>query len=164
MSAKDPNEAAQNARSNLIRMSLVVMAMTGVIAFMIGTGRVQLYDEPIELTVQVTQPRSWTEAGPLILAVKTTLANNTGEAMPLEIGSQCNIFRWFLTDRDQNFVQSQRGDEACLDVPMRGELEGKHSISGEYTLELDPARVKPGDYILFMNYWGNERREPITIR
>ena len=163
MSAKDPNEAAQNARSNLVRMSLVFVAMAGVIAFYVGTGRVQL-NEPVELTANVTQPRSWTETGPLTLAVSVTLANNTGEAMPLEIGSQCNIFRWFLTDRDQNFVQSQRGDEACLDVPMRGELEGKHSISGEYTLELDPARVKPGDYILFLNYWGIERLEPITFR
>ncbi|MBX3447349.1 MAG: hypothetical protein KF765_11400 [Parvibaculaceae bacterium] len=163
MPSRDPNEAALNARSNLIRMSLVFMAMAGVIAFYIGTGRVQLND-PVELTVQVTQPRSWTEAGPLTLAVNVTLANNTGEAMPLEIDSQCKIFRWFLTDRDQNFVQSQRGDEACVDVPMRGELEGKHSISGEYELELDPSRVKPGDYILFMNYWGNERREPVTIR
>ena len=46
---------------------------------------------------------------------------------------------------------------------MQGNLEAKHNISGEFTLTLDPARVKPGRYILFMRYWGHEHREPVTI-
>lgn len=157
-----PETAAEKARSNLTRMSLVFLAMAGVIAFYIGTGRVQL-NEPVELTARIAQPTSWSQTGPLTLDVVVTLANNTDEPLPLEVASQCDIFRWFVTDGDRNFVQSQRNEETCVDVPVRGELEGKHTISGEYSLSLDPARMPRGDYILFLRYWGHEIREPVTI-
>lgn len=162
MPEKNPRDAASTASSNLTRMSLVFVAMAGVIAFYIGTGRVQLND-PVELTTRISQPATWTQAGPVTLDVAVTLANNTEEPLPLEVASQCETFRWFLTDAEQNFVQSQRGEETCVEVPVRGELEGKHTISGNYTLTLDPSRVKPGDYILFLKYWGHETREPVTI-
>src|SRR5690554_744372 len=162
MSEKSPKEAAGIASSNLIRMALVVLAMAAVVAYYIGTGRVQL-NEPIELTARIAQPATWTDAGPLTLTVGVTLANNQDEPLQLETSSQCNIFRWFLTDDNRDFIQSQRADDACIDVPVRGELEGKHTISGEYTLTLDPARVKPGDYIIFLNYWGHELRQKLTI-
>lgn len=162
MPPKDPKEAAKNAGSNLVRMSLVFMAMAGVIAFYIGTGRVQLND-PVELTAHVSQQKAWTESGPLALKVNVTLANNTGEPMPLEAANNCEIFRWFLTDEDRNFVQAQREEEVCIAVPVRDQLEGKHQVSGEYDLSLDTSRVKPGRYILFIKYWGNELREPVKI-
>jgi hypothetical protein len=162
MNIENPDSAAARARSNLIRLSLVALAMTGVILFFVGTGRVDL-NEPVELTARITQPTTWTENGPLTLNVAVTLANNTDEAMPLSLPSQCDIFRWFVADEDHNLVQSQRNDEPCLDVPMKGNLDAKTSISGEFTLTLDPTRVKPGDYILFLRYWDHELREPITI-
>lgn len=162
MSGKTPKDAASAASSNLIRMALVVLAMAAVIAYYIGTGRVQL-NEPVELTARIAQPATWTAAGPLTLTVGVTLANNRDEPLQLETSSQCNIFRWFLTDDNRDFIQSQRADDACIEVPVRGELEGNHTISGEYTLTLDPARVKPGDYIIFLNYWGHELRQPLTI-
>ncbi|MAU59106.1 hypothetical protein [Parvibaculum sp.] len=162
MSMNGPDSAAANARSNLIRLALVVLAMTGVIAFYLGTGRVDLRD-PVEVTARVTQPVTWTQGGPLSLDVAVTLTNNTDEPLPLSIASQCDIFQWFVADEDMNLVQSQRGDEPCVDVPMRGSLDANHKISGEFSLSLDPARVKPGDYILFIRYWGHELRQPITI-
>ena len=162
MNSRDPSEAAQNARSNLIRMSLVFMAMAGVIAFYIGTGRVQLND-PVELTARIAQQQAWTETGPLSLKVNVTLANNTGEAIPLEAGNNCEIFRWFLTDEDRNFIQAEREEEICFAVPVRDQLQGKHQVTGEYILTLDPGRVAPGRYILFMQFWGNELREPVKI-
>ncbi|MBC7103464.1 MAG: hypothetical protein H5U13_09645 [Parvibaculum sp.] len=162
MSMNNPDSAAEKARSNMMRLGLVAVAMAGVIAFYVLTGRVDL-NEPVELTACVTQPATWTESGPLTLGVAVTLANNTDEPLPLSLASQCDIFRWFLTDEDQNLVQSQRSDEPCVDLPMQGNLEAKHNISGEFTLTLDPARVKPGRYILFMRYWGHEHREPVTV-
>ncbi|MDX5366831.1 MAG: hypothetical protein LPK88_10350 [Alphaproteobacteria bacterium] len=162
MTPRDPGEAAANARSNLIRMSLVFMAVAGVIAFYVGTGRVQMND-PVELTARIAQQQVWTEDGPLELKVNITLANNTGEPIPLEAENNCTIFRWFLTDEDRNFVQAQRDEDVCIAVPVRDQLQGKHQVAGEYMLPLDTARVKPGRYILFMKYWGNELREPITI-
>ena len=162
MSMSNPDSAAAKARSNMMRLGLVAVAMTSVIAFFVLTGRVDL-NEPVELTARVTQPATWAESGPLTLGVAVTLANNTEEPLPLSLASQCDIFRWFLTDDDRNLVQSQRNDEPCVDLPMQGNLEAKHNISGEFTLTLDPARVKPGRYILFMRYWGHEHREPVTI-
>jgi hypothetical protein len=162
MTPRDPKEAASNASSNLVRMSLVFMAMAGVIAFYVGTGRVQLGD-PVELTARIAQQQAWTEAGPLALKVNVTLANNTGDPITLEAGNNCEVFRWFLTDEDRNFIQSQRDEEVCIAVPIRDQLEGKHQISGEYMLTLDTGRVKPGRYILFMQYWGHELREPIKV-
>ncbi|MEQ8378163.1 hypothetical protein [Parvibaculum sp.] len=162
MSDNNRRDAAARAGNNLTRISLVFLAVAGVIVFYVGTGRISL-SEPVELTANISQPNTWTETGPLSLDVTVTLANNTEEPLALETGSQCDIFRWFLTDEDQNFVQSQRGEETCVEVPVRGELEGNHTISGNYTLPLDTSRVKPGDYILFLKYWGHERREPITI-
>lgn len=162
MNPRDPSEAAQNARSNLVRMSLVFMAMAGVIAFYVGTGRVQL-SEPVELTARIAQQQAWTETGPLSLKVNVTLANNTGEAMPLEAANNCEIFRWFLTDEDRNFIQAERDEEICFAVPVRDQLQGKHQVTGEYILTLDPGRVAPGRYILFIKFWGNELREPVKI-
>ncbi|MEP2829202.1 hypothetical protein [Parvibaculum sp.] len=162
MSRNGPESAAEKASSNMMRLGLVAVAMSGVIAFYVLTGRVELND-PVEVTARIAQPATWTANAPLTLNVAVTLANNTDEAMPLSLPSQCDIFRWFVADEDHNLVQSQRNDEPCLDVPMKGNLDAKTSISGEFTLTLDPARVKPGDYILFLRYWGYELREPVTI-
>ena len=162
MSMNGPESAAEKASSNMMRLGLVAVAMSGVIAFYVLTGRVELND-PVEVTARIAQPATWTANAPLTLNVAVTLANNTDEAMPLSLPSQCDIFRWFVADEDHNLVQSQRNDEPCLDVPMKGNLDAKTSISGEFTLTLDPARVKPGDYILFLRYWGYELREPVTI-
>lgn len=162
MSKIPPSDPVGEASRNMMRIALVVLSIVGVIAFFIVTGRVEL-NEPVELTVTVTQPATWTADAPLELRVAPVLANNTDEPLPLQLSSQCDIFRWFVTDPDQNLVQSQRGDEPCVDLPVKGELEAKHTMSGDYTLKLDSTRVKPGDYILFIRYWGHELREPLTI-
>lgn len=162
MSRTPPPDAAGEAGRNMMRFSLVVLAMVGVVMFFVVTGRVDM-SEPVELTATVTQPATWNAAAPLELEVVLTLANNTEEALPLELPSQCEIFRWFLADKDKNLVQSQRDDEPCVDIPIKGALEPKHNMTGNYTVKLDPARVPPGDYILFIRYWAHELREPITI-
>lgn len=155
-------DPAGEAGRNMMRLAMVVLSVVGVIAFFIVTGRVEM-GEPVELTLRVSQPQTWTADGPLDLQVAPTLANNTDEPLALSLASQCDIFRWFVTDEDRNLVQSQRDDEACVDLPVKGELEAKHTMSGDYTLKLDPARVKPGSYILFIRYWGYETRESVTV-
>ncbi|MCF8470677.1 MAG: hypothetical protein K9G30_07825 [Parvibaculum sp.] len=157
-----PHDPAGEASRNMMRIALVVLSMVGVVAFFVVTGRVEM-NEPIELSAEVTQPRTHSEDAPLTLEIALILANNTDELLPLSIGSQCDIFRWFLTDEDQNFVQSQKDGEPCVDLPVKGNLEAKHQMTGSYTLKLDPHRVKPGDYILFVRFWGHELRQPVTI-
>ena len=87
MSTNNRESAAQKAQSNMMRLGLVAVAMAGVIAFYVLTGRVDL-SEPVELTASVTQAATWTESGPLTLGVAVTLANNTDEPLPLSLASQ----------------------------------------------------------------------------
>lgn len=162
MSKTTPPDPASEAGSNMMRIAFVVLGMVGVIAFFIVTGRVEM-NEPVELTASITQPLTHKPGEPLLLEVAVVLANNTEEPLPLALPSQCDIFRWFIADSERDLVQSQRDDEPCVELPVTGELEAKHTMSGTYTLKLDPARVAPGDYILFIRYWGHEIREPVTI-
>ncbi|ABS64486.1 hypothetical protein Plav_2879 [Parvibaculum lavamentivorans DS-1] len=162
MAKRPTTEAAEEAGRNMMRFALVALAMVGVVMFFIVTGRVDM-SEPVELTARLSQPATYSATSLTTLDVSLTLANNTDEALPLELRSQCDIFRWFVTDEDKNLVQSQRDDEPCVNLPVTGALEPKTNMTGNYTLNLDPTRVTPGDYILFIRYWGYEIREPLTI-
>jgi hypothetical protein len=42
-------------------------------------------------------------------------------------------------------------------------LEKNHAMNETFPVELDPKRVKPGEYLLFVRYWGHEANTPITI-
>ena len=77
MSTNNRESAAQKAQSNMMRLGLVAVAMAGVIAFYVLTGRVDL-GEPVELTASVTQPATWTESGPLTLGASCAPGRNLG--------------------------------------------------------------------------------------
>jgi hypothetical protein len=99
----------------------------------------------------------------LTLNVDMRLQNNEEEGLPLKADSQCEIFRWFVADTENNLVQSQGSDGVCVDLPVTGFLDPKHALTSSYTLTLDPRRVRPGSYTLFIRFWGYELREPLTI-
>lgn len=156
-------DAIGEAGRNMMRIGLVAMAVVGVVTFFIATGRVEL-DEPLVVTATPVQADPWQEgAGPLRVNVEVKIANNANEGLPLDVSSQCEIFRWFVVDEADSLIQSQREETPCLDMPVTGHLDPKHSLTGTYTLELDPRRVKPGNYRLFARYWGYEIRQPFTI-
>jgi hypothetical protein len=150
------------AGRNMMRIGLVAMSMVGVVTFFIVTGRVDL-EEPLVVTATPVQVASWRADAPLKLDVEMKIANNSKEGLPLEAASQCEIFRWFVVDTNDDLVQSQSGSEPCVELPVSGFLDPKHSLTGAYALELDPNRVKPGDYRLFARYWGYEVRQSFTI-
>ncbi|WP_339834103.1 hypothetical protein [uncultured Parvibaculum sp.] len=155
-------DVADTAGRNMMRIGLVAMAVVGVVTFFIATGRVQL-EEPLVVTATPVQVEPWRADAPLKLDVEVKIANNSDEGLPLNVDSQCEIFRWIVLDAENEFVQSQSGNEPCVDLPVSGFLDPKHSLTGAYALELDPARVRPGDYRLFARYWGYEIRQPFTI-
>lgn len=161
--SRDPNDVADSAGRNMMRIGLVAMAVVGVVTFFIATGRVEL-DEPLVVTATPVQVGTWIAGAPVKLDVEVQIVNNSDEGLPLEVSSQCEIFRWIVLDAESEFVQSQSGGEACVEVPVSGFLDPKHSLTGAYTLELDPARVKPGEYRLLARYWGHEIRQPFTVR
>ena len=65
----------------MMRIALVVLSMVGVVAFFIVTGRVEM-NEPIELSAEVTQPRTHSEVAPLTLEIALIRANNNDEQLP----------------------------------------------------------------------------------
>ncbi|GEM_PF-1154850 len=160
--SRDPNDVADSAGRNMMRIGLVAMAVVGVVTFFIATGRVEL-EEPLVVTATPVQVGTWVAGAPVKLDVEVKIANNSNEGLALEVASQCDIFRWIVLDAESEFVQSQAGGDACIDLPVSGFLDPKHSLTGAYALELDPKRVTPGDYRLLVRYWGYEVRRSFTI-
>ncbi len=160
-SPREP-DAADTAGRNMMRIGLVAMAVVGVVTFFIVTGRVEL-DEPLVITATPVQVAPWREGAPVKLDVEMKIVNNSKDGLPLNVASQCEIFRWIVLDAESEFVQSQSDREACVDLPVSGFLDPKHSLTGAYALELDPTRVQPGEYRLLARYWGHEVRQSFTI-
>ena len=134
--------------------------VTGV-AVLISTGILDT-DPPIELEVTTEQQARWVEGGTLNLSAWPKLSNNTDEGMALSADSRCHVFRWVLLTPGDAFVQAEN-EQGCSDVKVQQWLPAKTSQSDEFTLVLDPKRVKPGDYNLAVRYWGEETVVPVTI-
>lgn len=147
----------------MINMSFAVLAAVGVIAYFIYTGAVKP-DEPVTLTVTTDQPEASVANQPVKVDVTVRLENNTKETQALTAATQCDVFRWFLTDDKKEFVQSQADDKVCAQVTVSTALAGRHIMTEKFPVELDPRRVHPGDYRLFIRYWGQETDVPLTIR
>ncbi|MDR3499971.1 MAG: hypothetical protein P4L72_12185 [Parvibaculum sp.] len=145
----------------MMNMAVVMLATVGVIAYFIYTGNVQP-DEPVKLVV-TTEQGAVAADGQIPFGLTVRLENNTKDGLVLTAPTQCDVFRWFITNTNKEFVQSQ-ATGMCAQVVVTNYLEGNHAMTEKYTLELDPARVKPGEYLLFVRYWGHELTQPLTIK
>lgn len=158
MALQDRKDALSQRMMN---MAVAMLAAVGVIAYFIYTGNVQP-DEPVKLLV-TTEQGAPAANGEIPLALTVRLENNTKDGMVLNAPTQCDVFRWFITNTNKEFVQSQ-ATGMCAQVVVTNYLEGNHAMTEKYTLALDPSRVKPGDYLLFVRYWGHELTQPLTIK
>jgi hypothetical protein len=147
----------------MINMSFAMLAAVGVIVYFIYTGAVKP-DEPVTLTVTTEQPEASAAGKPIKVDVTFRLENNTKETQALTAATQCDVFRWFLTDDKREFVQSQAYDKVCAQVTVSTALAARHIMTEKFPIELDPKRVHPGDYRIFVRYWGHETDAAITIR
>lgn len=147
----------------MMNQALVVLAMVGVIAYFVYSGNIQP-DEPVTLSVETTQAEAAAPDRPIRLSVTLKLANNTKDGVALTVPTQCEVFNWFLTGKDKEFVQSKKDEAACPQQTVSTWLDAKHTMTETFVLGLDPARVKPGAYLLFLRYWGHELTKPVTIK
>lgn len=157
----DPTPVKDLGKS-MMNQAFVVTAMVLLIFYFVYTGKVQP-DEPV--TLEITATQGTTEPGkdiPVTVAVK--LSNNTKEGMSLTVPTQCDTFNWFLTGPDKEFVQAKGTEDVCPKTAVSTWLEGEKAMQENFVLQLDPARVRPGEYKLFMRYWGHEMTQDITIR
>ncbi len=158
--ARPPLKADVSQR--MMNMSFAMLAAVGVVAYFIYSGNVQP-DEPIKLIVTAEQGVAGADRQ-IPLNVTVRLENNTKDGLVLTAPTQCDIFRWFITDTSKEFVQAQTDTRLCAQVVATGYLDSHHALTEKYPLELDPKRVHPGDYLLFIRYWGHEESVPVTIR
>lgn len=147
----------------MMTQAFAVFAIVSVIAYFIYSGNVEL-DDPVTLAVTATQVDPSVPGKPFSLNLVLKLTNNTKEGVALTSPTQCDVLRWFVTGKDREFVQSQNADDTCPKVTVSNWLDAKHSINEKLVLQLDPARVRPGEYLIFVRYWGHEVQEPITIK
>lgn len=147
----------------MMNQAFAVLAIVAVIAYFIYSGNVQV-DEPVTLAVTTSQTQPSVPGKPFALELTLRLTNNTKEGMALTSPTQCDVLRWFITGKDKEFVQSQNDDQVCEKVTVSSWLDAQHSINETRVLQLDPARVRPGDYLIFVRYWGHEVEAPLTIK
>lgn len=146
----------------MMNMSIAMLAAVGVIAYFIYTGAVQP-DEPVKLIVTGIERNAAQPGKPIEMDISVRLENNGKEGISLTAPTQCDVFRWFITDKNKEFVQSQTDQQVCAQVTVSTYLEKDHAMNETFPVELDPKRVKPGEYLLFVRYWGHEANTPITI-
>jgi len=154
---------AQDIGRRMMTQALVVLAMCGLIVYFIYSGNVQL-DDPVSLKVALTQGTPASPGGSIPLTVNITFANNTDKGMALSAPSQCDVFNWFVTGTDKEFVQSKEDPENCPKLAVTTYLESKHEMKETFKIALDPKRVHPGDYLFFVRYWGHENIQNLKIK
>jgi hypothetical protein len=146
----------------MMNQALVVLAMIGVVIYFVYFGDIQP-EEPVTLTITTAQGKQSATSNNIPLDVSVKLSNNTKEGIALTVPSQCDTFNWFLTGENKEFVQSQQQADSCTKQTVSTWLEGQHAMNEKFTLQLDPHRVHPGKYKLFVRYWGHEINEDVTI-
>ena len=159
MAANPRTELSQRMMGSAIAM----LAVVGVIAYFIYTGKLQP-DEPVSFTVTPTQTGTLESGKPIAVDIAVRLENNSKEGLVLNAPTQCDVFRWFLTDKEREFVQAQNDESVCAQVMVSSYLDAQHAMTENFPIALDPQRVKAGEYRLFVRYWGHEMDVPLTIR
>jgi hypothetical protein len=157
--ALPPTKADVSQR--MMNMSFAMLAAVGVIAYFIYSGNV-LPDEPVKLIVTAEQGAAMPDK-PIPLDVTVRLENNGKDGLALTAPTQCDVFRWFLTGTNKEFVEAQP-EGVCAQVTVANYLESHHAMTEKYTVALDQTRVHPGDYLFFVRYWGHEENIPLTIK
>ncbi len=163
MAALKPPSPASELGQRMINMSVAMIAIVGVIAYFLYTGAVEP-DEPVKLTVSAVQRDAASGEKSIPMNIDVRLENNSKERIALTAPNQCEIFRWFLTDSKNEFVQSQSDEGACTQVTVSTALDAHRAMNESFPVELDPNRVRPGEYRIYVRYWGHEANAPVTIR
>lgn len=154
---------ARDLGRRMMTQALVVLSMCAVIVYFIYSGNVQL-DDPVSLKVELTQGTPTTPGGEIPLTVDITFANNTDKGMALTAPTQCDVFNWFVTGTDKEFVQAKNDPADCPKQAVTTWLDSKHQMKETFKVGLDPKRVHPGDYLFFVRYWGHESIENLKIK
>jgi len=162
--AKTPQQkAAENQLGRrLITSTLFMMAMAAGVGLLVYYGLIDLTPEEVALDVEIAQGTSPSDGSKIPFTVDLSLTNNTSETVALSAPNRCQVFRWFVMTPQEAFVQGE-GEEICAQVMVSGTLDPDNVLTERYRIELDPKRVKPGDYNLAVRFWDYEALEPFTV-
>lgn len=164
MATKPKSDFAKNSDlgKRMMNQSMVVLGIVGVIIYFVYFGELAP-EEPIALTAEITQGVSQGAESPIPLTLDIKLANHTKEGTALTVPTPCDTFNWFLTGPDNEFVQSKRTEGECPQQTVSTWLDAQKAMTETFALDLDPKRVHPGEYNLYIRYWGHEKIQRITI-
>ncbi|MGV8995882.1 MAG: hypothetical protein ACOH12_02925 [Parvibaculaceae bacterium] len=162
----DPKQAepvvAKDLGRRMMNQALVISGMVFVVFYFVYTGKVAP-DQPITLEVTTAQKAPAPDKT-IPVAVSLKLSNNTKDGVSLSIPTQCDMFKWVLTDPAGEFVQAKGEGDNCPRTSVSTWLEGGKAMEEKFELMLDPQRVHPGDYKLHLRYWGHEQTQDLVIK
>ncbi len=114
----------------------------------------------IEMPAKIVFPKS---NATVSLPVNLQLKNNAQETAQLEVPTPCNIIRWFITNKDGDFVQAP-AEETCSQVVMKASLPPGQFSQDELVVPLDTARYEAGiRYKLMVQYWGQDESKEFEV-
>lgn len=153
------NQPNRSLTKQWMGRTLLWLALIVAVGYAVGRSEFVFNTGPI--AVQVETPRTVVidPASPIaVLPVVAKIKNNTDEPVALEAPSPCEVFRWFVTSTDGEFVQSKEKG-LCAQVIMNAYLNPDDVAKEQIDIALDAARFSPDSrYILIYRYWGYEDR------
>lgn len=137
----------------MVRSTLILVVAIVVVGLVLDGGYIDIEDpDKVTLTAQFGPLEG--EIYPLIVIAR--VQNISDEPMSLTSPNPCDVFRWFLLDENNDFIQS-KPQEACTQVAMSTHLAPGKFQETEFILPIDARRVEPGGNLrLRYRYWGIE--------
>ena len=159
MALFSPNQPNRGLTRQWMGRTLLWLALIIAIGYAVGRSEFVFNTAPIAVEVETPRTVVIDPATPVAyLPVVAKIKNNTDEPVGLEAPSPCEVFRWFVTTTDGEFVQSKE-KEPCAQLTMNAYLDPGDIAKEQVDVALDATRFTPDSrYILIYRYWGYEDR------
>lgn len=159
MALFSPNQQKRSLTRQWMGRTLLWLALIVAIGYTVGRSEFVFNTAPIAIEVETPRTVVIDPAAPVAyLPIVAKIKNNTDEPVGLEAPNPCEVFRWFVTTTDGEFVQSKE-KEPCTQLIMNAYLNPGDIAKEQVDIALDARRFTPDSrYILIYRYWGYEDR------
>lgn len=137
----------------MVRSTLLLVVAIVVVGLVVDGGYIDIEDpDKVTLTAQFGP----LEDGVYPLKVSARVQNISDDPMLLTSPTPCDVFRWFLLDDNNDFIQS-KPEEVCPQAMVSLNLAAGKYQEAEFILPIDARRIEPGGNLrLRYKYWGIE--------
>ncbi len=163
MASLDPRLNTGGSWKTAVSRSAIVIGVIAAIAWYYAQNPQILTGSNVILEIEAPGRVTPLIDGSLPMEVKLTLTNLSKSQIELVTSNPCKVFRWLILTAGGDFVQSKRTEENCPAVTLNAILEPNGKAAEQFRIDLDPARVQPGDYTLRAAYWGYEAEKSFRV-